>query len=744
MNLQLLAPSDGQRRALEYPLDGDLLAVTGAAGSGKSAVLLERAARAAASAPGAVLLGAATRRGVARIREAASAGAAFATCRIETLETIALEILDERAAASGANRPEIIDEVRAAALFHAVGAELFSLEWTELLGAEIDPEITGLRAPEFFADAAFRLIRRLRAALVSPAEFRTLSLRGATEFYGNPPNLADASLLMDTPEKYRASLRVSPAELERQRGREIDLIKVLTRLYESYVGSLVARGCMTEVDAVYEATRFLGSEADAAARVRGRLRHAAIDDAQDLSTGQIALLKAIYGERLAGVTLAGDAAQETRAFAGARGKQLLRTAAEKIELCEQYRCPPAIVRVAEIATKASRVQPPPAGVSAVELYRADTLADEARYVAETIATLLARGVAPGRIAVITRNLRSAHPFAGALLARNVPLDVAGEASLYEFPATADALGALWAFVDPYRHDWLLRNLESPWLSLSDASIGVLCGEASDPQELLFDMPSEEVDETRRRWDRRRDLRLARNVLRGDVDAELPAEARERLAEFRAALLRWEQLERSLTLPALAQTILAETTLAALAGDARGNFARACVVRLLREIDAFARRLPLATLGDFLESAEESAAADADLLTLDPVAANCVMLLDVEAAKGREYEHVFILDARAGAFPRYYTPDTFLFTPRFGMLPKENVGDEARASRTAKFTYALHSLDVREKYNEEERRAFACAALRARERLYVSASGRPTKARSTPEILEELLAARAGS
>jgi superfamily I DNA/RNA helicase len=742
--LSLPAPvlDDAQRRALAYPLDGALLALTGPAGSGKSTILLRRAELAAARFPGAVLLGSATRRGVARVRESAVGNAGLQTCRIETLEWLALEILNGRAEAAGTSRPEIIDEVRAATLFHAVGAELFSLDWTELPGAELDPEIPGLRAPEFFADAAFRLIRRLRGGLISPAEFRTFCLRGAADFYGKPPNFADATLLMETDKRYRSSLRVSPAELERQRGREIDLVKVLSRLYASYVDSLVARGCMTEVDAVYEATRFLQADENAAARARSRFVCIALDDAQDLYDGQIALLEAIYGASLSGVTLAGDAAQDTREFAGARGAGLLSKAATTIELSEQYRCPPAIVRAAGVVRKTSPVETTVSGEPAVELYRADTLNDETRYVADTVATLLARGITPDRIAVITRNLRSAQPFAGALLARNVPLDMAGEASLYELPATADALGVLWAFYDPYRHDWLLRNLESPWLRLSDASIALLCGEASDPQELLFEIPGDEDgDETRKRWDRRRDVRLARNVTRGDVDAELSAEARTRLEGFRAALLRWETLERSLGLPALVRTILGETTLAALGDDARSRFARGCIERLLREIDAFARRRPLATLGDFLEEAEESAAADSDLLSLEPVASNCVMLLDVEAAKGREYDHVFIIDARAGAFPRYYTPDTFLFTRKWGMIPKENVGDEAIAARTAKFTYALYRLRPREKYNLQERRAFASGAMRARERLYVSASGRATQGRSAPEILEELRAAQ---
>jgi superfamily I DNA/RNA helicase len=114
----------------------------------------------------------------------------------------------------------------------------------------------------------------------------------------------------------------------------------------------------------------------------------------------------------------------------------------------------------------------------------------------------------------------------------------------------------------------------------------------------------------------------------------------------------------------------------------------------------------------------------------------VRVLDVEAAKGENFAAAFVIDVRAGAWPRYYVPEAFLFMPSAGMIPKENVGD-ARAARTAKFSYASFRYKVREKYNAEERRALFCALTRARDYLSISASGRATRGASTPEILEEL-------
>ena len=242
-----------QQSALDYPLDGPLLALVGSAGTGKSFALLQRAERAAQA--GAALLSGATENGSVRLRG-------------YDLGELAFDILREHRASHGGVAPERIDDARAATIFQAVGAGVFSLEWDDFLRADIDPEIAGLRAPERFADAAFRLIRRLRSALVSPQGFRESALRGATTFYAQPPNFASADILAATKSEHRDSLRVDAAELARQHAREIDLIKVLTRLYGSYLDSLTAHGCLTVIDAIYEAVAALRADAALAMRAR--------------------------------------------------------------------------------------------------------------------------------------------------------------------------------------------------------------------------------------------------------------------------------------------------------------------------------------------------------------------------------------------------------------------------------------------------------------------------------------------
>jgi hypothetical protein len=111
---------------------------------------------------------------------------------------------------------------------------------------------------------------------------------------------------------------------------------------------------------------------------------------------------------------------------------------------------------------------------------------------------------------------------------------------------------------------------------------------------------------------------------------------------------------------------------------------------------------------------------------------------VDAVGPRHFDHVFVVDVRAGAFPPYYVPDAFLFSPQYGMIPKDAVGD-GTAARTAKFTWYSHVAKLRETYAREHRRLLALAMGRAERSVTVSASGKPTRGIAAPELAVELAA-----
>lgn len=690
-----------QRAAVDAPFDR-CVTIAGAAGTGKSTALRARAARFDELHPGAP--------GWRLDGEAA-------------LHALALQVL---AAAGRAVTP--IDDVEAEATFAEACAPLFALDWEEIAAQQLDPEVPGLRSPGRFLESAFRLIRRLRDARIDPQAFLTRALSGATEFYAKPPNFADPGLLMHAKPVDHAALAVTPGELERQYRREVDLAKILAKLYARYCELVETTARMTGRDALAAAAALLGADAALRERVGAGGRAAFVDNAGDLTAGALALLRALFGDDLAGVTFGGDPG--TAACASAL----------RVELLQQHRSPPAI----ELACRfLIAPQPLPAGgiEPSLTLYRGATRRDEAAFVAATVRGWLDEGTPPERIAVLFRSVRAIEPYENALLDRDVALVTAGDVNVFADRRALDALALLWNAYDPFTHEWLLRTLANPAVGLSDASLAMLCGEPPSPQTPLLTFEDEPAPTLRAsRWDPKRDLRLGWNVVRGDRDAELPEAARERLVRFRTQRLGWidamarEPFERFARL-AWREGLARQGT----ADSARARAQQLVLRRLLERLVAFLAEMPGRTTVDALEYARARASSGLESCE-DAYDEPGVRLLSVDAARGREFDHVVVADVRAGAFPRWYVPAAFAFAPRYGMIPKENAGD-ATADKTAKFVYCMYRSKARENYNARERRAFVDALRRARRSAVVTASQNPTRGAHAPEFFEELRRAR---
>jgi len=736
----------GLQPALESPLDQPLIAITGPAASGKTAALARRYAALLAGDPGLAIgativssahaeSGALLAQRIAELLEGerARAFAAPGPHRGEPLSALAYALLAEHATRTGlACDIERIDAIEAEEIFERASAPLFSADWEAFIGPDVDPEIPGLRAPERFATAAFRLIRKLRDAGIGPDAFLSRAQRGATEFYASPPNLAAPALLYATKDEHRASLAVGAQEREHQRRRELDLAKIIAKLYRSYLEAQVAYGCLTPTDALVEATRLIDERPPVAGLVRARFRCAVVDDVHDLPSAEFAFLQRLFGSELRGVTVAGNPDAATRTFAGARPERVFKAAATTVMLPAGTRIPAQIAAVAQAVLEPGRAV---VAGSAVAVHRAPALASEAAFVADRVAALLVAGCAPDRIAVVHRSLRALGPFEDALVDRNVPVAIDGEGTLFERHDVLDALAPAWSAADPFAHAWLLRALQLPAFALDDASLALLCGEPSSAQGLLFDLPVDEAQEDRR-WDRKRDLRLGTNVVRGDRDADLSADARARIEDFRARRARWQTLLREAPGGDAFVRIAEDAGLfAPRPGETAARTQRrgALIGAFATAVDRAVRRTASDDFARVLVACERLANTENGPLLQ---AGSGVAVAAIDRIKWRRFAHVFVVDLRAGSFPPYYVPDAFLFSPVYGMIPKDNVG-EASTSRTAKFTWYAHHANLRETFSREDRRALAVALNRADETVTVSASGKPTRGIAAPELLVEI-------
>jgi superfamily I DNA/RNA helicase len=689
MTLELAAE---QRRAVDAGFETSL-AITGASGTGKTTALVAR---------------------IERLQQELPDATYFYVDHPQLLGGLARDLLS---IAGQEIRP--IDDVDAELVFASAAESLFALDWPEIAAQTIDPEVPGLRSPRRFLESAFRLTRKLRDAAIGADEFLERSMAGATEFYGKPPNFAHPDLILATKERYRDSLDVTPEELVRQYRREVDLAKILAELYRRYVALVRERAEMTARDAIAGALEALEASPKIAERVRDRYRYAFIDEAQELTPAQRALLAAIYGDDLAGVTLAGDPKGITSGFRGARPEPAFESVARTESLQSQFR------------------RAPQTADGTLQLQRLETPGEEAALVADCVRRQLDAGIPAPEIALIFRCVADVDAYEAALLDRDVPVAVAGDVNIFGDRRVLDALALLWNIWDPFRHDWMLRTLSGSAISLSDASLATLCAEPPDPQVPLLTFDDEDAPTQRsRRWDPRRDLRLGWNVLYGDQDALLGEIARERIVRFRSLRQEWVHALYDRDFAAFVRLVWSE----GLARDGSPSCARAqaqqlALRRLFDRLLTYVKHHPEWTLGDVLEHVELRAQSALETCEA-PADGRFVQILDVDRARGRSFEYVVLPDVRAGSFPRWYTPDSFLFSPKLGMIPKDNVGG-ARAARTAKFTYYVHRTNARDAYNAEERRAFLYALSRARSGALVTASGRPTRGTTAPEFLQEL-------
>jgi superfamily I DNA/RNA helicase len=505
---------------------------------------------------------------------------------------------------------------------------------------------------------------------------------------------------------------VRPEELARQRRREIDLAKILTKLFERYVELVESSGRMTGRDAAIAAAHLLERNGDVAGTLRARHRFAFVDDAQELKKAHLRLLRAIFGDRLAGVTLCGDSSSVVAEARMTNPKETFAFATESVELCGD-RSP------------------------AVLLERPSKPRDEAALVAARVAEWIDAGTEPQHIAVIFRSVRNVELYEEALLERNVPVMLSGDVNVFADRRALDAIALLWNVYDPFAHEWLLRTLGNRAFGLSDASLATLCSEPPDPQRALFVFDEEPAPTARTtRWNPKRDLRLGWNVIRGERDDALSDDAAARVRRFRESRERWLAAMHELPFERFARLVWSE----GLARDgepasARSRAQQAVLQRLMQRLNAFFAQNAGATIADVLEYARQRMESDLETCQVDETE-GFVHLLSVEAARGREFEHVVVANVRPGGFPRWYAPDAFLFSPRYGMIPKDNVGD-ARAARTAKFSYYVFRSKASQQYYERERRAFRYAVKRARKSVLVTAGAPPIRSNTAPEFLQEL-------
>lgn len=180
-----------------------------------------------------------------------------------------------------------------------------------------------------------------------------------------------------------------------QAPENVDDDEILRHAYEVYNGALRTNGALDYDDLLFLTHRLFVENPTVAAFYRRLYRYIFLDEAQDLNPAQYFLLRALCGEEHRNVMMVGDPRQAIFVFNEANPKFMedfrRDFAAAQLVLEENFRSSRKILEVARRLTPAFGMEGNLAIEGEVKLLRGDTPDDEAHKVADEIAALLRDG-----------------------------------------------------------------------------------------------------------------------------------------------------------------------------------------------------------------------------------------------------------------------------------------------------------------------------------------------------------------
>jgi len=564
-------------------------------------------------------------------------------------------------------------EELAVTTFHGFCAQLLREEAVE---AGVDP----FAAPVSAADRLAMLQERIDELPLKSHDIR-----------GNPSALLGSIVqridrLKDelvTAGDYAAWAATLPAEGESDRARAARE-REFAAIYAAHERMLAEAGVLDFGDLVLHAFRLLRERPHVRARLGARYEHVLVDELQDVNFAHTLLLRLLGGDR-ANVAAVADDDQAVWRFRGAATKNVADFRAEwpaatVVRLEESFRCPERVLAAARaiVAPIEDRIEKPlrpraEAG-GAVAFWRCANERAQAQAVAADVERLIAReDVAPEEICVLVRSVKGeGQAVAAALEERAVPYRLAGAAAFFQRAEVRDLLAWLRLLVDPGDAGAVVRALARPPVELRSIDIA-RCTQIS----------------------RRRKLDMVAALDAALESPQIPPEARERIHGFlriyRSAAEAIDSTRPDLYVHRLIERLgLRRKLLFAASTEA---VERLVNLAKFGELAAgYVRRSPQATAREFARSI--AAVAEAGLREEEAVSVerpHAVQVMAMDAAKGREFDHVYVLGLMSARMPG---PRRRALEPIPDALLKEALPPESKAAHVAAMRRLLHVAATR--------------------------------------------------
>ena len=373
------------------------------------------------------------------------------------------------------------------------------------------------------------------------------------------------------------------------------------------------------------------AHADVLADYQARFRYILVDEYQDTNVAQYLWLR-LLAQKHRNLCCVGDDDQSIYSWRGAEVGNILKfendfPGAQVVRLEANYRSTPTILAAAaglihhNLSRLGKTLRPgnaqaekgPPVVVRA--LWNG---AEEARWVVEEIENRQRAGTTLGQMAILVRAGFQTREFEDRLIATGVPYRVVGSLRFYERQEIRDALAYFRVVAQPADDLAFERIVNTPKRSLGESSLQAM--------HILA---------------RRQGVSLVEAARLLSETDELKPKPRKALAALLADFAHWRTLVATMEPGPLAETILDQSGYTAMwrqdrSPDAQGRVEN--LKELVAALDEFD------TLGDFLEHV--SLVMDND----EKTDLERVSVMTLHAAKGLEYDVVFLPGWEEGVFP----------------------------------------------------------------------------------------------
>lgn len=409
-------------------------------------------------------------------------------------------------------------------------------------------------------------------------------------------------------------------------------------LYAMYQERLKALNAADFGDLLLDVLSILREHPDVLAEYRDRFRYILVDEYQDTNTVQYLWLKLLAGGGTGArgnVCVVGDDDQSIYAWRGAEVENILRferdfPGAKVIRLERNYRSTPAILGAASglIAANKGRLGKtlwtegdPGEKIQVKGVWDAE---EEARNVASEAENQHRQGHAYAEMAILVRASFQMREFEDRFIALGLPYKVIGGPRFYERAEIRDAMAYFRLTAQGDDDLAFERIVNKPKRGIGDASVQVLHQFARARQMPL--------------------LAASREIVQTD---ELPPKARKALTDLAMSFERWTHVSRQIPHTELAEMILEESGYTDMlkadkSAEAPGRLDN--LKELVRSMEQFE------SLAAFLEhialvmEVEQNETEDR------------LNLMTLHAAKGLEFDTVFLPGWEEGLFPSQRTMD----------------------------------------------------------------------------------------